>query len=86
MNKLETITNRYGQGVTAKETKYLLSFDIKTSNLYGLNKIHDSQIIHDKFKNFVSSYIDVEHLTDLKIRPIIAGPTCETHNFFFSIL
>lgn len=58
MNKLKTIINKYGQGLTAKETDYLLSFDIKTSNFYGLPKIHKSQMINDKCKNSTSSCIN----------------------------
>lgn len=83
MNKLEKIINNHGQGLTAKETEYLLSFDIKTSNFYGLPKIHKSQMINDKCKNSSSSYINVERPTDLKIRPIVAGPTCETHRISY---
>lgn len=39
MQKLKTNINEYGQQLTEKETKYLLSFNIKTSNFYGLPKI-----------------------------------------------
>lgn len=34
MKKLKTIINEYGQQLTKKDTKYLLSFNIKTSNFY----------------------------------------------------
>jgi hypothetical protein len=46
MNKLKTIINKNGQGLTAEETEYLFSFDIKTSNFYGLPKIHKTQMIN----------------------------------------
>lgn len=79
MQKLKTIINEYGQQLTEKETKYLLSFNIKTSNFYGLPKIHKSQTIKDKCKISESTYINVTSPDDLTIRPIVAGPTCETH-------
>lgn len=37
MQKLKTIINEYGQQLTEKETKYLLSFNIKTRNFYNKN-------------------------------------------------
>ena len=79
MEKLETIIDEYGQKLTAKETAYLLSFNIKTSNFYGLPKIHKSQTIKDECKISGSTYISVASPADLTIRPIVAGPTCETH-------
>lgn len=45
MNKLSKIIEEYGQELTKKEINYLLSFDVKTSNFYGLPKVHKSQII-----------------------------------------
>ena len=47
--------------------------------MYGLPKIHVSQIIEDACKIDGSSYISVESPADVKVRPIVAGPTCETH-------
>lgn len=79
MQKLKTIINEYGQQLTEKEIKYLLSFNIKTSNFYGLPNIHKSQTIKDKCKVSESTYINVKSPDDLTIRPIVAGPTCETH-------
>ncbi|XP_062591597.1 uncharacterized protein LOC134253105 [Saccostrea cucullata] len=79
MEKLETIIDEYGQKLTAKETAYLLSFNIKTSNFYGLPKIHKSQTIKDECKISRSTYISVASPAELTIRPIVAGPTCETH-------
>ena len=83
MKKLETIVDKHGQKLTAKEADYLLSFNVKTSNFYGLPKIHKNQVINDKCKNSDSSYISVESPTDLKIRPIVAGPSCETHRISY---
>nr|XP_022299146.1 uncharacterized protein LOC111107980 [Crassostrea virginica] len=79
LQELSTIIDKYGQTLTTKEKAYLLSFNAKTSNFYGLPKIHKSQIIGDACKIAGSSYISVESPADLKIRPIVAGPTCETH-------
>ena len=83
LQKLEKIITDYGDKLTIKEKSYLLKFKAKTSNFYGLPKIHKSQIINDKCKNSESTYICIECPDDLKIRPIVAGPTCETHRISY---
>lgn len=79
MNKLSKIIEEYGQELTKKEINYLLSFDVKTSNFYGLPKVHKSHIISNLCKESFSSYVCVSKPEDLKLRPIVAGPSCETH-------
>lgn len=79
MLKLKTIINEYRQQLTEKETKYLLSFNIKTNNFYGLPKIHKSQTIKDRGKVSESTYINVTNPDDITIRPTSNGSTCETH-------
>lgn len=79
MKKLNTIICQHGNTITKKESDYLMSFDLKTSNFYGLPKIHKSKIINEKCNDAKASYITIERPGDLKLRPIVAGPACETH-------
>ena len=52
---------------------------MKSSNFYGLPKAHKSPKITEKCKNANSSYIEISEVNDLKLRPIVAGPSCQTH-------
>ena len=66
--------------LTDKEYDYLLNFEVKTSNFYGLPKVHKSKQINEKCKSTNSGYVEIsEHISDLKLRPIVAGPSCQTH-------
>ena len=67
----------------------MIKFDCKTSTFYGLPKIHKSKIIHDicnELKSIIhdicnelkSEYIEVLDPNDIQLRPIVAGPRCET--------
>ena len=47
--------------------EYLTSVSYKTSNFYGLPKIQ-------------KEYVHVIEPSDLKLRPIVAGPTCPTRS------
>ena len=58
---------------------YLQNFEVKTSQFYGLPKIHKSKTISDKCRCSDSSYVETNGVTDLKLRPIVAGPSCLTH-------
>ena len=60
--------------LTQKEIEFLIKFDCKTSTFYGLPKIHKSKIIHD----ICNEYIEVLNPNDIQLRPIVAGPRCET--------
>ena len=67
---------KYISNLTEKERDYLLNFESKTSNFCGLPKIHkckDTCSISDK------NYVELKALESLSFRPIVAGPTCETH-------
>ena len=50
----------------------------KTSTFYGLPKIHKSQIITSSCSESNSQYIEISDPIDLTLRPIVAGPYCET--------
>ncbi|GAB1597911.1 uncharacterized protein LOC115215981, partial [Argonauta hians] len=88
MNKLSKLIMKYRSHLTKKERQYLTNFTCRTSNFYGLPKLHKSQQINEKCKNSTSSYISLPHPDNLKLRPIVAGPSCETHRLsnFLDIL
>ena len=65
--------------LTEKELDYLQNFEVKSSQFYGLPKIHKSKTISEKCKNANSSYVEVKDVNDLKLRPIVAGASCMTH-------
>ena len=67
--------------MTEKEHDYLQNFEVRPSQFYGLPKIHKSKSINEKCKNSTSSYVKVSNVNDLKLRPIVAGPSCLTHRF-----
>ena len=88
MRQLMVMIHMYRKGLTDKECDYLTNFKCKTSNFYGLPKIHKCAIINQACKETNSSYIHICSPNDLKLRPIIAGPSCETHRLsnFLDIL
>jgi hypothetical protein len=51
---------------------------MKSSNIYGLPKIHKCKSIIDAIHEQNASYIHTNDRKDLKFRPIIAGPNCRT--------
>lgn len=61
-----------------KEEDFLLNFEVKTSNFYGLPKIHKSKQIQTGIQNLCEPYIKLPRPTDLKLRPIVTGPSCPT--------
>ena len=79
MKNLDKIVNNVGNGLTDKEKDYLVNFKFKESNFYGLPKIHKSKIINDACSKSQTSYVENLRPNDLKLRPIVAGPACETH-------
>ena len=45
---------------------------------YGLPKIHKSTLISEPNAKKYKEYVEVLEPSDLKLRPIVAGPTCPT--------
>ena len=79
IRKIKETLNHYQDCFTKKEISYLTNFEYKTSLFYGLPKVHKSAIIIKAIEDIISEYINVPHPTDLKMRPIVAGPACPTH-------
>ena len=70
---------KYKSNLTEKERDYLLNFESKTSNFYGLPKIHKCKDINDACSISDKKYVELKAPESLSFRPIVAGPTCETH-------
>ena len=87
--RINGILSKHATVTTEKEHDYLTNFEKKTSNFYGLPKVHKSKEIQTAVKIQNSEYIKLRNPSDLKLRPIIAGPSCPTHrlsNFLDIIL
>merc|ERR1712240_647393 len=69
----------YSKLFTKKEFDYLSKFEIRDSYFYGLPKIHKSTEIMSKCKENRGPYLKIVIENDLKLRPIIGGPSCLTH-------
>ena len=46
---------------------------------YGLPKIHESEMIRNACNKINSEHLELLDPEDLRFRPIVAGPACETH-------
>jgi len=62
-----------------KENDYLQNFQWKSSNYYGLPKIHKSKQISEEINRQQSEIIEMTAPADLTFRPIVGGPKCPTH-------
>ena len=78
LNKIIKHCETYKNELTSDEIKYLTKFQMRTSNFYGLPKVHKSKIIKEAIKEQNSIYIECLEPQDLKLRPIVAGPNCPT--------
>ena len=78
MKGIANIIEKYKGNLTKKEKEYLISFSYNTSNVYGLPKIHKSKLIPNAIKEQQEEYVHINEPSDLKLRPIVAGPICPT--------
>ena len=78
MTSLRKFVAKYDHVLTGKGKDYLVNFTPKTSNFYGLPKVHKSEIISEQIKIQNKEYITALRPEDLKLRPIVAGPKCPT--------
>jgi len=60
------------------KVEYLTNFELKTSNFYGLHKIHKSKILINQIKQSSSNYIKTNLPADLPFRGITAGVNSAT--------
>ena len=77
MKGIAEIIEKYKDNLTKTEKEYLTSFSYYTSNFYGLPKIHKSKLIQNAIKE-QKGYVHIIEQSDLKLRPIVAGPICLT--------
>ena len=78
IKNLNKLTDKHSHCLKPEEIDYVTNFEMKESNLYGLPKIHKSQIIKNAITQQNSDYISIPNPSDLKFRPIVAGPVCPT--------
>jgi hypothetical protein len=78
-NKIKKLTQTFSSELTVAEIDYVTKFEYKTSQFYGLPKIHKSEIIINAIKEQNSDTVSIKNPSDLKLRPIVAGPACPTH-------
>lgn len=79
ISQINKFCAKYDDKLTKKEKDYLINFNSKTSNFYGLPKIHKSKEIKYAIETQKAEYIEIPNPKDLKFRPIIAGPACPTN-------
>ena len=80
MTMIEKLTEKYKEALTKNEIEYLTGCQNKTSNLYGLPKVHKSKIIGNAVKNNIAEVIELQNPQDLTFRQIVAGPNCVNSN------
>ena len=79
MKKYRSFLNKHKTELTDKEFDYLVNFECKSSNFYGLPKIHKNKKITEACAVVTSNYVELKPPNYLTFRPIVAGPACETH-------
>ena len=73
-----SLCRKYANNLTKDEVKFLSKFDSIEVNFYGLPKVHKSEIIKRAILEQKSEVVIVTCPSDLKVRPIIAGPASPT--------
>ena len=74
MLKLKILVKKFDNILTSTERRAILNLDYRTTNIYGLPKIHKSKIINDAIKDAKSAYLHLPHVFDLSFRLIFGGP------------
>ncbi len=76
--KISQFAEKYKDHLDKSEYKYLVNHPWRSSNFYGLPKVHKSKQISEAVETSNKSYIHLEHPQDLTFRPIVGGPECPT--------
>ena len=74
MVKLRSLVRRYSQMLTANEKRAITGFDYRSTNIYGVPKIHKSILIKDAIKNCSGICLNLRRPSDLSLRIIFGGP------------
>jgi hypothetical protein len=72
--KLKSLIKKFKNLLTSQERRAIVNFDYRTTNIYGLPKIHKSKIINDAIKDVKSTYVHLRDPVDLSFRLIFGGP------------
>ena len=72
------LLDKHAKCLREKEYKYLTEFESKPSQFYGLPKVHKSNAIKLECTQTKNYIVEMDEVDDLKLRPIIAGPICQT--------
>ena len=79
IRKVKILTTKHKFELTDDERDYITNFESKTSNIYGLPKVHKSHTIMNTVQENSTICVWTPRPEDLPFRPIIAGPVCPTH-------
>ena len=89
MKKIKALITKCKPLLTDSEYKYLSYSYYETNNFYSCPKIHKPEILHKVIKDQNENLITISEPKDLKLRPIVRRPKCETrrlNNFLNLIL
>ena len=78
ISKIKKLAEDYQHCLKKEEIDYITNFEYKESNLYGLPKIHKSNVVKKAVNEQNSEYVIIKAPEDLKFRPIVAGPVSPT--------
>jgi len=76
--RLEKLAKKHQDMLTKEETAFIVNFTFRTSNFYGLPKVHKSKLIKEAIESRNSEYVELLAPQDLTLRPIVGGPVCPT--------
>lgn len=78
MFRIRQIYFKVSDNLTEKEVDILLNFEVNTSNFMDYQKFHKSTQKQNGIQKMCESYNKLHRPTDLKLPPIVAGPTFPT--------
>ena len=78
LKDLEKLVAKFTNCLLKEEQDFLTKFSFSTSNFYGLPKFHKSKIIQEAIQVQNSEYIKIYELSDVTLRPTVAGLNCPT--------
>ena len=77
------LLHKYNKCFTESEQKFLNEKSFKTSNFYGIPKIHKSQVIEAAIHSQNTEVVEVREPRYLELRPIVGGPNCSTRRLSY---
>lgn len=78
MKNIHVLCQNFNLNLTNKEIDYVKNSDYRTSNFYGLPKIHKSKLLKEAIDDQNLTIIQLYCPSDLSFLPIVAGPVCPT--------